>query len=144
MHTIWCYLADWLNRLGRNDCLACFCVMVQLLQVRVQSRNFLMPPRANIVMFNYAFIAHLLLILCLHRFICCTIISVCSFFIILYGLKFGKVKSILWIASVATAVLHDIFILTPLKILLSSFLLSLTLDVSLLFILQNTICCLFS
>ena len=62
---------------------------------------------------------------------CFIIIGVCSFFIILYGLKFGKVKSELWIAAVATAVIYDIFVWTPLKILFSSFLLSLTLDVSL-------------
>jgi len=43
-----------------------------------------------------------------------------AFFIILYGLKFGRVKSLCWLTSITIGILQGVVVSSPLKILLIS------------------------
>lgn len=42
------------------------------------------------------------------------------FFIILYGLKFGRVKSLCWLTSITIGILQGVVVSTPFKIVLMS------------------------
>jgi len=43
-----------------------------------------------------------------------------AFFIILYGLKFGRVKSLCWLTSITIGILQGVVVSSPFKILLIS------------------------
>jgi len=43
-----------------------------------------------------------------------------AFFIILYGLKFGRVKSLCWLTAIAIGILQGIVVSSPFKIVLIS------------------------
>ncbi|XP_050063461.1 uncharacterized protein LOC126552720 isoform X6 [Aphis gossypii] len=52
---------------------------------------------------------------------CCIIVYVITvFFIILYGLKFGRVKSLCWLTSITIGILQGVVVSTPFKIVLMS------------------------
>jgi hypothetical protein len=52
---------------------------------------------------------------------CCVIIYVITvFFIILYGLKFGRVKSLCWLTSITIGIVQGIVVSSPFKIILMS------------------------
>lgn len=57
-------------------------------------------------------------------FLCVSVIVLCSFFVMLYGLKLGLVKSKIWLSSVIFTLCEDIFVTTPTKIILGSLILS--------------------
>lgn len=57
-------------------------------------------------------------------FLCVSVIVICSFFVMLYGLKLGLVKSKIWLSSVIFIFCEDIFVTTPSKIILGSMILS--------------------
>ncbi|XP_054272789.1 polycystin family receptor for egg jelly [Macrosteles quadrilineatus] len=52
------------------------------------------------------------------------VIIICAYLVMLYSLKFGKVKSLKWLSSLVAAQAQDIFIFSPLKILILALLLS--------------------
>jgi len=43
-----------------------------------------------------------------------------AFFIILYGLKFGRVKSLCWLTSITIGILQGVVVSSPFKIVLIS------------------------
>lgn len=43
-----------------------------------------------------------------------------AFFIILYGLKFGRVKSLCWLTSITIGILQGVVVSSPFKIILIS------------------------
>uniref|UniRef100_A0A1B6DV80 PLAT domain-containing protein n=1 Tax=Clastoptera arizonana TaxID=38151 RepID=A0A1B6DV80_9HEMI len=50
-----------------------------------------------------------------------TVIITCAFFIILYGLKLGKVKSCLWLLATTLAIGNDVIFMGPLKVIAFAF-----------------------
>lgn len=55
-----------------------------------------------------------------YRIICIAIYIITSVFIILYGLKFGKVKSLHWITTIVIGILQSTLVVEPLLIAISS------------------------
>lgn len=50
--------------------------------------------------------------------LCMVVITVNSYLVILYGLKIGKVKSLLWMTSIGLSIGEDNFLVNPLKIIM--------------------------
>lgn len=76
---------------------------------------------ARIINYNniYTYII-LYYILCLFRACCIITYIFAAFFIILYGLKLGKIKSLCWLTVVIMAIFQGVLFSKPLKIILIS------------------------
>lgn len=67
---------------------------------------------------GYAF--YVILYQCFFRISCIVIYVVSAFYIILYGLKFGRIKSLCWLTSITIGILQGAIITSPLKIIIIS------------------------
>lgn len=56
----------------------------------------------------------------LFRTICIVVYISTAFYIVLYGLKFGRIKSLFWLTSIVIGIFQNVIIFKPFSIILTA------------------------